>query len=216
MLHVEYHVEKFSGDGQLLESWKKPSKSFLVNFIKMLYLGMSQDTGDTATMVSAFDVTLNPIAPSYHTNLFACAGTAGNARQYTRGYLNPYVYGGHLGIVVGTNATAVSPDQTKLLGLIEHGTAVDELEYFGMLIMDEADFNVDTGIDEAYFEIERMFRNASGASVTIEEIGIYSVADANILNHTHNMVFCILRDVDSIEVADGEYLKIKYRIKVAS
>lgn len=215
MLYAEYHIEKFSVDGQLLESWKKPSKSFLLNFIKTLYRAMSQDNGNEANMVTAFDVSHNPPSFSYYTNLFACAGTSGKSRQYIRyttGY--HYVYGGYLGIVVGTSATAVSPEQTKLLSLIEHGTSAGELEYFGMLIMDEADFNVDVGNDEAYFEIERIFRNASGGSITIEEIGIYSLADTYV--SANNIVFCILRDVDTIVVADGEYLKIKYRIKVAS
>jgi len=213
MLYVDYHIEKFGVDGQLLESWKKPSKSFLLNFIKTLYRAMSQDSGDVANMVTASDVTQNPTSFSYYTNLFACAGTSGKSRQYHR-YSSPrYVYGENLGIVVGLDNTAVAPSQTKLLSLIEHGTAANELEYFGMLIMDEADFNVDAGVDEAYFEIERIFRNASGGSITIEEIGIYCLADTNVVNGT---VFCILRDVDTIVVADGEYLKIKYRIKVAS
>jgi len=215
MLYTEYFIEKFSANGQLLESWNKPSKSFVLGFIQTLYRAMSQDAGDDADMLTAFDIAHDPGSPTYYTNLFACMGTSGNSRQYMRyqaGY--NYVYGGALGIVVGTGATAVSPEQTKLLSLIDHGTAAGELEYFGMLVMDEADFDVDVGLDEAYFEIERIFRNASGESITIEEIGIYSLAGTYVA--VNNAVFCILRDVDTIVVADGEYLKIKYRIKVAS
>lgn len=213
MLYVEYLVEKFSADGQLLESWKKPSRSFLLNFIKTLYRGMSQDIGNDANMLTVFDVTDNPNVASHYSNLFYCAGTSGKSRQYVKAWYNHYVYGEHLGIVVGTSSTAVDRLQTKLITPIVHGTGAGELEYFGMLVMDEGDFNVDTSADEAYFEIERIFRNASGGSITIEEIGIYSLARAPLVD---NQVFCILRDVDSIEVLDGEYLKIKYRIKVAS
>ncbi len=216
MLYVEYSIEKFSANGQLLEFWKKPSKSFLLGFIQTLYRGMSLDSGGVAAMLTAFDVTDTPAASTNYSNLFYCIGVSGKSRQYTRyqAGLVHYTFGAHLGIVVGTSNTAVSPSQTKLLSLIEHGTAAGELEYFGMLIADEADFNTDAGADEAYFEIERIFRNSSGGSVTIEEIGIYSLAIRTPAQL--DTVFCILRDTDTIVVADGEYLKIKYRIKVAS
>lgn len=214
MLHVEYFIEKFDNNRQLVESWNKSSKSFLLNFIKTLYRAMSQDNGDTANMLTVFDIVDNPPGSTYYTNLFYCAGTSGKSRQYFKTFYHYYTYGEYLGIVVGTDSTAVAPSQTKLIAPIEHGTAVDELEYFGMLVADEADFNVDTSADEAYFEIERIFRNDSGGSITIEEIGINTLATA--YPFQQNIVFCILRDVDTIEVADGEYLKIKYRIKVAS
>lgn len=214
MLFVEYFVEKFNADGQLLDSWKKSSKSFVLNFIKILYRAMSQDVGDDANMLSVFDITNNPQIASHYTNLFYCAGVSGKSRQWIKSWYHQYVYGEYLGIVVGTGSTAVSPGQTKLVTPIAHGTGAGELEYFGMLVMDESDFNVDAGVDEAYFEIERIFRNASGGSITIEEIGINTLAIAP--GVVSNLVFCILRDVDTIEVADGEYLKIKYRIKVAS
>lgn len=213
MLHVEYHIEKFSANGQLLESWKKPSRSFLLNFIKTLYRAISQDAGAEATMTTIFDGTDDPSASSHYTNLFYCVGMSGKSRQYiTRGYI-AFTYGEYLGIVVGTDSTAVAPSQTKLIAPIEHGTEAGELEYFGMLVMDEGDFNVDVGTDEAYFEIERIFRNASGGSITIREIGINTLASNYI---SGDEVFCILRDTDTIVVDDGEYLKIKYRIKVAS
>ena len=214
MLYVEYCVEKFDVNGQLLGSWKKPSKSFLLNFIQTLYRAMSQDIGDDANMLDIFDVTDNPGSANNYVNLFYCVGGSGKSRQWLKS-LYTYIYGEYVGIVVGTNSTAVSPSQTKLIAPIAHGTAAGELEYFGMLIMDEADFNIDTGADEAYFEIERVFRNGSGGSITIEEIGINAAATI----HSHSgidRVFCILRDVDTIVVADSEYLKIKYRIKVAS
>lgn len=214
MLYVEYYIEKFAGDGRLLESWKKPSKSFVLNFIKILYRAMSQDIGEEANMESVFDVTDNPPNPAYYSGLFYCAGTSGKSHQY-HFRTTQYTFGEFLGIVVGTSATAVAPSQTKLVAPIAHGTAAGELEYFGMLVSDEADFNVDTGADEAYFEIERIFRNASGGSVTIEEVGINTLG-TNWPSFTENPVFCILRDTDTIVVADGEYLKIKYRIKVAS
>ena len=213
MLYVEYCIEKFRADGQLLESWKKPSKSFILNFIKTLYRAMSLDIGDDANMTTIFDILDNPVNLIYYTNLFYCAGTSGKSRQYMKSEY-AYTYGEYLGIVVGTTSTAVAPSQTKLITPIAHGTAAGELEYFGMLVMDEADFNVDTGTDEAYFEIERIFRNASGNSITIEEIGINALAQS--IGSSSNKVFCILGDVDTIVVADGEYLKIKYRIKVAS
>ena len=213
MLYVEYYIEKFGANGQLLESWNKPSRSFLLNFIKILYRGMSLDTGDDANITTVFD-DVNSCTVAHYKDLFYCVGVSGNSRQYRRYYVGDrWDYGEYLGIVVGTSSTAVAPSQTKLITPIAHGTAAGELEYSGMLIMDEADFNVDTGADEAYFEIERIFRNASGGSITIEEIGINTHGG----NGTEvNLTFCILRDVDTIEVADGEYLKIKYRIKVAS
>lgn len=213
MLYVEYHIEKFDADGQLLESWKKPSRSFLLNFIKTLYRAISQDFGDEATMTTVFGGSDEPISSSNYTNLFYCIGVSGKSRQYITRSFTAFTYGEHLGIVVGTSLTPVAPSQTNLIAPIEHGTGTGELEYFGMYVMDEGDFNVDTDADEAYFEIERIFRNVSGGSITIREIGINALASNYISN---NEVFCILRDVDTIEVADGEYLKIKYRIKVAS
>lgn len=213
MLYVEYFIEKFSADRKLLESWKKPSRSFLLGFIQILYRSMSQDIGSDANMLTVFGVTDNPASLGRYSNLLYCVGGSGKSLKYEKSWYDKYVLGENLGIVVGTGSTPVAPSQTKLITPIAHGTATDELEYFGMLVMDEADFNVDTGVDEAYFEIERIFRNASGGSITIKEIGINTLGNDLVVD---NQVFCILRDTDTIEVADGEYLKIKYRIKVAS
>ena len=64
----------------------------------------------------------------------------------------------------------------------------------------------------ASFDIERIFRNISGGDITINEIGVYVIADYYAYN------YCIIRDklAQGVMVSNGEFLKVKYTIKITA
>lgn len=109
------------------------------------------------------------------------------------------------GIILGTGTTAVTPTDDSIETLIDNGTATGELEYLGGTI---SNYTKNAGSGFSTFDIERIFRNASGGSITVNEIALYCKGNF--------YTYCIIRDKLSsgVAVADTEYLKVKYTIKI--
>jgi hypothetical protein len=115
-------------------------------------------------------------------------------------------YGDESGILIGTGTAAVSAQDYYLATRINHGTGAGEMEYFGGIIN-----GVVISGSDSYFDIERIFRNGSGNPIIIKEYGFSAIA--------RFYPTLIIRDSysdagDWVTVADGEYLKVTYRIKV--
>ena len=66
------------------------------------------------------------------------------------------------------------------------------------------------------FDCYRIFKNGSGGTVTINELGIYSV-ERNCTVNTEDE-FCIIRDklASPITVTDGTYVQITYTFQVTA
>lgn len=119
------------------------------------------------------------------------------------------------GIVVGTGTTAVAPTDYQLATQVLDGITSGTLEHFTC-----AATNFTTAGLTASFDIERLFRNSSGGTITLNEVGIYSAmaqfsAQVNFTAIDH---FCIIRDIVSpgFAVLNGEYARIVYTISVTS
>ena len=118
------------------------------------------------------------------------------------------------GIVVGTGSTAVAVADDNLVTPIAQGLGSGQLVHYGCYGL-----NYTTGASSASFDVERIFRNGSGGSIIVAEIGMYCRARYALSGGQSSLAgFCILRDVlgATVTVLDGEYLKVKYTITVSN
>ena len=114
------------------------------------------------------------------------------------------------GIVVGTGTTAVAPTDYQLATRIADGTSSGKLEYFPC-----GGTNPTTSGTAGSFTLERLFRNSSSGTITINEVGVYSIERSS-----GNVGFpvCMIRDIVSpgFAVLNGEYMRIIYTITVTA
>ena len=77
------------------------------------------------------------------------------------------------GIVVGSGITSVSLGDYNLVSKIAHGTGSGQLDYD---VTDYTDLGLDTGVSPPVYRCRllRTFKNLSGASISINEVGIIS------------------------------------------
>jgi len=198
MLRAEIIIERYDRKGQLLEKIKQKSRSFLKQFIQLIEVQANQ-ASKTITDIGGTDRTVGQL----DTNLFCTPGGG-------HGYVDPAqrnVQVENIGVVVGSGTTAVTPTDTKLETKIAHGTGSGQLVHLGCGLKPV----VISGSD-AYIDLVRFFENQSGGNVTVNEVGIYAIGASS------QWGFCICRDVlaSSITVADGQLLKVRYRIKVTA
>lgn len=189
------------------------SRSFVKAFLQFMYCSManlSQNVVDiTATSQSidnaseAYISVLHDGLESGATQLYSSDGNGGLYRVKEN-------YAGSTGIVVGTSSTAVAVADDNLVAQATHGSGAGQLVHYGCYGL-----NYTTGASTATFDIEREYRNDSGGSIVITEIGIYAITDMRTGNT--GKTFCIMRDVISptVTVANTEYLKVKYTLQVS-
>ena len=198
MLRAEIIIERYNRRGQLLEKIKQKSRSFLKQFIQLIEVQTNQSS-KTVADITGTDRTVD----EKDINLFCTPGGG-------YGYVDPTqrnVQVENIGVVVGSGTTAVTPTDTKLETKITHGTGTGQLIHLGCGLKPV----VISGSD-AYVDLVRFFENQSGGNVTVNEVGIYALGSSS------QYGFCICRDVlaSSITVADGQLLKVRYRIKVTA
>lgn len=144
----------------------------------------------------------------------------GNAIYCPQGYGGGYIYGmsdnqeykgDELGIVIGIGSAANSAITYTLHNQIDHGIGSGEMEYFGGCFDD----NPTVDGNDSYFDIERIFRNSSGGTISVSEYGIIVYRDNQ---SSYPYPTLIVRDVfsgiDIVDVDDGEYFKVTYRFYV--
>jgi len=199
MLTLYIEKQRFGKDGRILESKAGISRSFIKNFLGCLYRQMSN------LEYSMLD--MNGDARNYAGQINMMSATQADGRQRIWGNTDATTkYGDELGIIIGTGTSGVSAQDYYLSAKIDHGTGAGEMEYFGGKLND-----VVISGNDSYFDIERIFRNSSGNPIIIKEYGF------SVLAHWYPTL--IIRDSysdegDWVTVADGEYLKVTYRIKV--
>jgi len=197
MLRAEITLQRYNKKGQLLRSLKQKSRSFLKQFIQLIEVQTNQTSKDLT------DITGTSRSVSYDCHNFFSTPGGGH------GYPDPdqrKAQVENVGIVVGSGTTAVTPTDTKLETKIAHGKSAGQLLHLGNAL-----YPVVVSAPDAYVDLVRFFENQSGGDVTINEVGIYALASPN------QYAFCICRDVlsTSVTVANGELLKVRYRIKVS-
>lgn len=199
MLTLYIEKQRFSKNGRILESKADISHSFVKNFLGCLYRQMAN--------LSYSMLDMNGDAKNYArvVNMMPASQSGGGQRIYGNTDIVTK-YGDEVGIIIGTGTAAVDAQDYYLSARIDHGTDAGEMEYFGGRLND-----VVIDGNDSYFDIERIFRNGSGNNIIIKEYGFAVIANF--------YPTLIIRDSysdagDWVTVADGEYLKVTYRIKV--
>lgn len=191
----------------LRQTQRRRSKSFVQGFLKGMFKLMEDTTSLSVTDIAGVNQTLNA------NELLACTGAGRNSANFMDGgpggggSPNPLL-SNEVGIVVGTGTTAVAPTDYQLATIVNDGTSSGQLEYFPC-----ASHNFSVSATTASFDMERLFRNSSGGSITLNEVGIYAILGMTGVDFES---MCIVRDLISpgFAVANGEYMRIVYTISV--
>ena len=203
-MKVHYQISKYNENGLVRRYRKLLSRSFVKQFLQILYSKMY-------TSISVLDI--DNVARTLSLSSFP-GGAAISAQGYciyplagVTYFQSPAGYGVPVlnGIALGDSTTAVEITDASILSLIAEGTSTDQLEYLGCYATD-----VVVSAPSASFTLERFMRNSSGGTVTINEVGIYVYCE-NV-----GKGFMIVRDLVSpgVDVDDGEYLKVVYTFTI--
>lgn len=109
------------------------------------------------------------------------------------------------GIMVGTGITAPTIDDYQMEAKIAHGVAAGQIQYSAVTFGAPTEDGI-----TSHFTITRDFANASGATITVREIGLV-VKLFNYAGGTY--YFLTIRDAVNIALPDGETLTVNYRIQ---
>jgi hypothetical protein len=110
------------------------------------------------------------------------------------------------GLVVGTGTDAVTINDHQLQTKIAHGTGSGQLDYGASVVNLPSSDATSTSLI-----LTRVFSNASGGTVTIREFGIYV---SNLMfSQANSRQLCIMRDVATIALLNGDQLTLNYILK---
>jgi hypothetical protein len=183
-------VEAYTKDGVLVQSHEQPIASFLTAGITDIYNNMTAGLSDTFTALDG--VTSRTLS--------------GGSQIGMKGILGSYV-----GTVIGTGTTAPTFTDVTMATIIDHGTGAGQLLYEQCSVVNQA------ANQELY--VGRTFRNDSGGSITVNEIGLAQRGSTSSITTVipKSQVILIVRDVLSTGVAvpDGGYLSTVYRFSLA-
>lgn len=218
-MYVHYQLTQYDKDHRFKKQYdREESRSFVKAFLQLVYCIMSRlsenivDTSNTSRSVSfnPGSLSLGNLCDVGHPGL---ASEDDFVSHYFGISGTPDLLAGNKGIVVGTSTTAVAVADDNLVAPIANGSSAGQLVHYGCYGL-----NCATAASSASFDIERIFRNDSGGTITVNEIGMYAGALTTADNQTTDRAFCILRDVlgATISVLNGEYLKVKYTITVSN
>lgn len=217
MLTVKLILERLDKEGRLLERREQLSKSFVQNFISLLYIAHAQI--QSGAPYSMTDIDGNPrdidSQGSDLSNRWAKANLKIGSSPGSSGvYCFPgmsgckthevTIEGQKIGIQVGTGTNVVTPTDTALQTRIAHGRAGTELEYGGCELV-----GIVFSDPNGEFTIRRYFTNHSGGGITVEEVGIHTVGGN--YGDRAAWAFLIARDLTGgVAVANTEILRVTY------
>jgi len=199
MLKVYLEIEVKDRNGKLIRRRRQKSHSFLTQFIAMLR-GIMFHTYNMDNHWNTQVVDTAGVARGYPNsgNVLRISGIPLNAPSGTDSY----------GLVVGTGTASNTTSTYALQNKIAHGTGAGQLLY-GSHTFEPVTVSGST----VYFRIIRVFTNNSGASITVNEVGLYTMTSNQA---TSTGIHCIARDLISggITVPDGGTLTLRYLIQL--
>lgn len=220
MLTTKLILERLDKEGRLLQRKEQLSKSFTKGFLELLYIthaqigaaapysmtdidGNARDIDSEATYDN-FKATLMMGSAPGNSQVIALSGGTD-----TTSYLDGLILEAQkVGIQVGTGTTAATPTDTSMETRIAHGRSAGELEYGGCELV-----GITFSDPNGEFTIRRYFTNASGGSITVNEVGLHAVGCLYDVSHFgDSWVFLVAHDVVSpgVAVANGEILRVTY------
>jgi len=223
MLTAKLILERFDKDHRLLERREQPSRSFVKNFISLLYcahaqilsaapFAMTDITGGARTVDSEVFATITGRSSKSNLMIGSAPGLSGvycfhgSPNNFYRHQAT--IEGSKIGIQVGIGNAAVTPTDNFLQTRILHGSAAGLLEYGGCELLSIAFAN-----PNGQFTIRRYFTNNSGGLITVQEVGIHSVGTN--LNAYSAWAFLVARDLTgAVAVANTELLRVSYVVQI--
>jgi len=212
MIKAYWEIEVYDRNGKLISKHRQECKSLLANFIRILR-GMLLAKGGYA-LYGTEGVKASCIVKKYD----------GSSADAWTEYYGEYKIGGgtpmgakapdnddSYGIMVGTGTTVVGIDDYTLESKISHGTGSGQLDY------DTHTINKYEESGKVRIEITRTFKNVSGATITVKEVGLgvrnYWKCEDGVRN---DLKFLIVRDLLDTprDVPDGGSLTVKITIIV--
>jgi len=201
MLKAYWKITVLTKDGKIIYRKRFRSHSFLAAFIKYIKgeFATAYASGTGEGNVSIADV--NGVSTNYprhndfnsHRAHMSALGSAGDDSQ---------------GIVVGTGSNPNTTTTYSLQTKIAHGTGSVQLQYGAMTVN-----NVVASGNALYFTMTRTFTNGSGASITVNEVGIQCVAQ-DTASATRTLL--LARDVltNPVTIPDGGSATFQYKISL--
>jgi len=194
---MEYEIfvitRLFDKRGKLVKERRFKSKSFLLNYAKMMgaIFGLRSDTfvlddGTKATQYGYSDEWK-----------FRCQMKTGAGIE-------------NIGIVIGRGTTPVSVEDYCLADKITHGTGVGQMNY-GSCDVSAIGYTPNW----SRVIVSRTFTNLSGASIDVNEIGSYLYTRSKVGGVDREVRFLCLRDVlpTTDTVPDGYTYTVSYEIR---
>jgi len=199
MLRAYWEIEVRDSKGKLLKRKRFRSHSYLTQFIAMIRGQQFHVYGNS----NSGNTSLNDITGTSRGYPYSSSGL-----YYTGMSLNCGAGSSEYGIVVGTGTTPNSTSTYALASIITHGVGAGQLSYGNQTFEP-----LTISGNDVYFRVIRTFTNSSGASITVNEVGLYVKAYDSI---TIACIFCIARDLISggIVVPNGATLTIRYIQKI--
>ena len=197
-MKVYYQLFVYDNNEKLRRKTRRvQSKSFLKPLLyKMCYM-----VGGSAIATMDIDNVSNT---TFNKGYFRVSHPGRDSRDDT--YVVAESTADRVGIQVGTGTAAVAITDYAMNTKIVNGSSAGQFVHYGCWVL-----NPVTGASSFSYNIERIFQNSSGGSITVNETGLYD----HDMNYYGN--FCLIRDKLSsgVAVANGEYLKVKYTITVS-
>ena len=194
------------------------SRSFVQGFLKLHFLAL--ENGNTSISITDVDGAGQNVSGASS----ASPGYLLRATSPGRGGCNFYngqsnsasseaADSTELGIVIGTGTTAVAPTDFGLATLVADGITSGTMEYFP-----SSGSGLTISAPTGSFTLERLFRNSSGATITINEVGVFAGMYASTAGIQGMHGFCVIRDIVSpgFSVLNGEYARVIYTISVTA
>ena len=222
-MYVHYRLSQYDKRQRLLSaSPPSQSRSFVKAFLQLVYMLMSDASSENIIDITNTSRNFDDEADAYTTVMHPGLDSK-SLLLLTNGFSSggggnivdtpPWdILSDDCGIVIGTSSTAVAVADDNLVAPIEHGSTSGKMVHYGCYGL-----NYTTGASSASFDVERIFRNDSGGSIVVAEIGMYA-ASGIAPGTNQGSAYCILRDVlgATVTVLNGEYLKVKYTITVSN
>ncbi len=205
MLRMYWQIERLNSNMKVLESRANASDSLVRAFLSIMYSKMSENSpGHNDNEILDGEAIQQP---TYNQDEFYLCQEFGNSYINSEAGADKRYLGKHCGILVGTGQSGITVQEFQMESQIDHGYGAGELIYMGGSVKTPVVDGIYT-----YVDFDRIFSNESGGNVTVKELGI-SVWNAG-------NCFLICRDVLGVgewqTVADGEYLRVTYRMRVST
>jgi hypothetical protein len=219
MIKTFVTIERRTAKGKIIASRIQKSRSWTLHFFDLLYPLVG---GGNLSAIN--DITATPQNIQVYTiygqdgsdNLIIGSPSGGVTAAYPKGAFydgdgNSPLSGENFGIVIGTDPTAVTPQDNALVAKIAHGETAGKILYGGTEL-----YGLTFANPNGSMNIRRYFTNVLGGNLSVAECGIYSPANKNSMSGAQSAIYCISRDVVSpaVVVANGEILSVIYTVTI--